>query len=81
MINVEKFSELLTDISFAEWQKIKKAVDTKYSCELSKVKIENSQELEKQIKLELFGTIQWLFEFVICECDNFYYKEVIKSVL
>ena len=58
MINVEKFSELLTDISFAEWQKIKKAVDTKYSCELSKVKIENSQELEKQIKLELFGAIQ-----------------------
>lgn len=58
MINVEKFSELLTDISFAEWQKIKKAVDTKYFCELSKVKIENPQELEKQIKLELYGTIQ-----------------------
>ncbi len=58
MNNIEKLSEILSTISFAEWQKIKRAIDIKYSCELSKLKIENSQELQKQIKLELFGTIQ-----------------------
>ncbi len=51
---IKQIAELVTDLKYYEWNKIKVAIDKKYSSEQAKVKINASpDEIVNAIKLEI----------------------------
>ena len=60
MLNEEKIKNIvnaLEGLTYAEWVKIKSLVDQKYSPNISKVKLTDTEGLSKLIKLELLGIV------------------------